>query len=126
MLYIFLLRWDEENPPTDPESAIAAHFAFAKAARQRGAYVLSESLGGASNATMVKIRAGEAVITDGPFAETKEAIGGFYILDCADLDEAIDFAKDIPDAQHLGVEVRPIMAVPEWPYGDSYQRRSMS
>jgi hypothetical protein len=122
MLYMFLLYWDEANPPAAAEDVIGEHFAFAKLARERGAYVCSEALGGASNATTVRVRDGKSVVTDGPFAEAKEAMGGFYILDCKDLDEALEFATQIPDAKYAGVEVRPIMHVPDWPYNDAPPR----
>ncbi len=116
MLYMFLLYWDEENPPAEPAVAIEEHFAFAREARSRGAYVCSEALGGASNATTVRVRDGQTMVTDGPFAETKEAMGGFYLLDCQDLDEALEYAAKMPDAKYAGVEVRPVMDVPGWEY----------
>jgi len=127
MLYMFLLHWNETDPSMTPEEAIAAHFAFAKEARSRGAYVASEAIGGTAVATTVRVRNGNAMITDGPYAEAKEVVGGFYILDCKDLDEALDYAARIPDAESAGVEVRPIMHVPGWDYGvtSDYARQSM-
>jgi hypothetical protein len=67
------------------------------------------------------------MITDGPFAEAKEVMGGFYILDCKDLDEALEYAARIPDAASSGVEVRPVMHVPDWDYGPTadYVRQAM-
>jgi hypothetical protein len=63
-----------------------------------------------ATATTVRVRNGERLLTDGPFAETKEQLGGFYIVDCKDLDEAISWAERIPSLPHYGaVEVRPIM-----------------
>ena len=128
MLYMFLLYWDESAPSETPEKVIGEHMEFAQMARERGAYVLSESLGGASNATTVKVRDGKAIITDGPFAESKEAMGGFYIIDCEDLDEALEYAARIPDAKYLGVEVRPVMNVPNWDYqvGAQHKRHTMA
>lgn len=128
MLYMFLLYWDEKNPPAAPEDVIKEHFAFARQARARDAYVCSEAIGGASVATTLRVREGKAIITDGPFAEAKEVMGGFYILDCKDLDEALEFAAGIPDAKYAGVEVRPVMDVPDWDYGamGSYRRQSMN
>ena len=122
MLYMFLLYWDEANPPAASEDVIGEHFAFAQVARERGAYVSSEALGGASNATTVRVRDGKTLVTDGPFAETKEAMGGFYILDCKDMDEALEYAAQIPDAKYAGVEVRPVMHVPDWPYDETPTR----
>ncbi len=57
----------------------------------------------------MRVRDGEALLTDGPFAETKEQLGGFYLLECADLDEALDLAAKIPEAATGAVEVRPVM-----------------
>ena len=127
MLYMFLLHWNEQDPPVSPEEGIGAHFAFSKEARSRGAYVTSEAIGGAAVATTVRVRDGRAMITDGPFSEAKEVMGGFYILDCKDLDEALEYAARIPDAKWAGVEVRPVMHVPGWDYGATadYVRQSM-
>ena len=123
MLYMFLLHWNEQNPAVTPEEAIRAHFAFADEARARGAYVFSEAIGGTAAATTVRVRDGKTMITDGPFAEAKEVMGGFYILDCRDLDEALEYAAKIPDAASAGVEVRPVMGVPGWDYGPTSHRQ---
>jgi len=66
-----------------------------------------------STATSVQLRDGKSVITDGPFAETKEQLGGYYILDCKDLDEALTWAAQIPSARYGTIEVRPVMDIPE-------------
>jgi len=110
-----------------PEEAIREHFAFAGEARARGAYVFSEALGGTAAATTVRVRDGKTMITDGPFAEAKEVVGGFYILDCKDLDEALECAAKMPDARSAGVEVRPVMHVPDWDYGatSGFARQAM-
>lgn len=126
MLYMFLLHWNEQNPAVTPEEAIRAHFAFADEARARGAYVFSEAIGGTAAATTVRVRDGKTMITDGPFAEAKEVMGGFYILDCRDLDEALEYAAKIPDATSAGVEVRPVMQVPGWDYGPTAGRQRMA
>ena len=127
MLYMFLLHWNEQDPPVAPAEAIGAHFAFAEEARARGAYVSSEAIGGTAVATTVRVRDNKTMITDGPFAETREVMGGFYILECKDLDEALGYAARIPDAKWAGVEVRPVMDVPGWDYGATagYARQSM-
>jgi hypothetical protein len=87
--------------------------------RQTGEYMAlaqrSETRGGAdlgdlSNATTVRVNGGEALTTDGPFAETKEYLGGFYLVECDTIDEAIDFASKIPAARNGGaIEVRPVV-----------------
>ena len=68
-----------------------------------------EGLQSTSTATTVRVRDGERMLTDGPFAETKEQLGGFYLLECNSLDEAIEWASKIPGAQFGSVEVRPVM-----------------
>ena len=127
MLYMFLLHWNENNPAVTQDEAIREHFAFAAEARARGAYVSSEAIGGTAAATTVRVRDGRTIITDGPFAEAKEVMGGYYILDCRDLDEALEYAARIPDAKSAGVEVRPVMHVPNWDYGAiaNYARQAM-
>ncbi len=64
-------------------------------------------------ATTLRVRKGETLTTDGPFAETKEQLGGFYLIDCANLDEAMGWARRIPAAEHGSIEIRPVMELPE-------------
>jgi hypothetical protein len=85
--------------------------AYGEAAQAGGVLVSGAGLQPPSTATTVRLRGGERLLTDGPFAETKEQLGGFYILDCKDLDEAVELAAKIPAAQHGSVEVRPIWEV---------------
>jgi hypothetical protein len=77
---------------------------------EAGVLVGGEALEPISAATTVRVRGGERMITDGPFAETKEQLGGFYLVDCADLDEAIEWAARIPSGEFGSIEVRPIMS----------------
>jgi hypothetical protein len=81
--------------------------------QQKGVLVAGEGLYPTPTATTVRVRDGERNVTDGPFAETKEQLGGFYVLDCKNLDEAIDWASKIPGAQQGSVEVRPVMVFDE-------------
>jgi len=74
-----------------------------------GVMVAGEALHGIEQATSVRVRGGKTETMDGPFAETKEQLGGFYIFDCADLDAAIKYAAMIPSAEHGTIEVRPVM-----------------
>jgi hypothetical protein len=122
MLYMFLL-YDDPTAPPDP-AILDRHFAFEKEVRPRGAYVMSEALQPVETATTVRIREGRTITSDGPFAETKEVLGGFYLLDCRDLDDAIALAAKIPTADHGTVEVRPIFNVPGWPYTVAADRRA--
>src|SRR5690606_30980576 len=82
---------------------------------EQGQYVAAAPLHPVSTATSVRVREGRSVITDGPFAETREQLGGFYIVDAKDLDEAIAIAARIPPAERGTIEIRPIMEIPGLP-----------
>lgn len=127
MLYMFLLYWNETDPPVTQEKAIREHFAFADEARARGAYVASEAIGGSAVATTVRLNDGKTMITDGPYAEAREVMGGYYLLDCKDLDEALEYAAKVSEVTASPTEVRPVMHVPGWNYGPTggYVRQSM-
>ncbi len=77
--------------------------------KRNGVMLAGEGLQGTSTATTVRVRDGKTVTMDGPFAETKETLGGFYLFDCANLDEAIKYAAMIPSAAYGSVEIRPVM-----------------
>jgi hypothetical protein len=113
MRYIMLIYGGESAEATleQRESIMAEYFAFNAEARERGVYRAGDALQSTTTATTVRVRDGGVSTTDGPFAETKEQLGGFYILDCKDLDEALEFAAKIPGAQFGSVEVRPIMEI---------------
>ena len=85
------------------------YFAFTERMRESGKLVAGDALMPTESATTVRIREGKMVTTDGPFAETKEQLGGYYLLECVDLDEAIELGSQIPSAQWGSIEVRPIM-----------------
>ncbi len=78
-----------------------------------GVLVDSGPLQPPSAATTLRVRGGQPLVTDGPFAELKEQIGGYYVLDCADLDEALRRVATIPAARHGAIEVRPLMVMPD-------------
>ena len=84
-------------------------FAYTKELQDRGLMQGGEALQPIATATTVRVRNGDTVTTDGPFAETKEQLGGFYLLNCKDLDEAIEMAAKMPAAPFGSIEVRPIM-----------------
>jgi hypothetical protein len=100
--------WNDVTPEQMSE-VMNAYFVFSEAAEKAGVLLGGEGLERSSAATTVRIRDGERVLSDGPFAETKEQLGGFYLLDCANLDEAIEWAAKIPGAATGSVEVRPVM-----------------
>lgn len=128
MLYMLMLHWNPEASTMDGEQAIAAHLALAEEARGRNAYVYSEALAGTDVATTVRRGNGKPLRTDGPFAESKEMLAGFYVLDCPSAEEATEYAAKLVDSTDLAaVEVRPVVAVPGWPYevAADRQRRPM-
>ena len=90
------------------QTAPRKYLAFGEEMGRRGVLQGGERLRPTTDATTVRVRDGEVVTSDGPFAETKEQIGGFYLVDCKDLDEAIEVASKIPGAQVGTIEVRPI------------------
>jgi len=100
----------EPMPGTDGwDDYIAAYRAMGEEAAKRGVMLGGNALQDTTTATTVRVRGGKVETTDGPFAETREVLGGYYLLDCRDLDEAIEFAAKIPGARYGSVEVRPIM-----------------
>ncbi len=113
MRYLLTIYGDESgwNDVTPEQSGeiMAAYGAFGEAAQQAGVLLGGEGLQPTSTATTVRVRDGETLTTDGPFAETREQLGGYYLLDCKDLDDAIGWAARIPGAHAGSVEVRPVM-----------------
>ena len=109
MRFLFLIHGDEEADaamtPEERRAIVGQHIAYSSMLRERGAYVLGEALAGTDTAAVV--RPG-GLVTDGPFAETKEAVGGFYVVECASRDEAIELAGRVPDSPGAAVEVLPI------------------
>jgi hypothetical protein len=114
MRYLLLIHGDREAEaalsPDERRAVVGEHIAYAAMLRERGAHVHGEALGDPAAAAVV--RPGEKpVVTDGPFAETKESIGGFYVVDCASRDEAIELAGRVPQSPGVAVEVLPIVDV---------------
>ncbi|HWI74738.1 MAG TPA: YciI family protein [Baekduia sp.] len=98
--------------PTDAEPDPAMHGAWMQYTadlQAAGAMVAGDGLQGLDTATTVRVRDGETLVTDGPFAETKEMLGGYYLVDVADLDAALGWAAKIPSVGFGSVEVRPVM-----------------
>ena len=111
MRYLALIYSDEAVEMTEKvaNEMMPAYEAFGKAATEAGVIRGGDALLPTTAATTVRVRSGKTATTDGPFAETKEQLGGYYELDCKDLDEAIKWAAKIPGAATGCVEVRPIM-----------------
>jgi len=112
MRYMLLICNDEKViealSPAEHSAALAEYAAFGEEMDRRGVLQGGERLRRTTDATTVQVRDGEVLVADGPFAETKEQIGGYYLVDCRDLDEAIEVAAKIPGARHGTIEVRPI------------------
>jgi len=102
-----LLIYEDPNAEYDPK-VLDEYWAFTDEIAQSGELISGEPLQGIDTATAVRVRAGETTTTDGPFAETKEWLGGYYLVDCKDLDRAIELAAKIPSARSGTVEVRPL------------------
>jgi hypothetical protein len=113
--YAALIYSVEPDEPTDPAEAgrlMEEYNVFGEAVSAAGVMAGGEALETSNTATTVHIeggKGGKVVHTDGPFAETKEVLGGFYLLDCADLDEALGWAAQIPGAWYGRIEVRPVV-----------------
>ena len=103
----------EAASPEDAQATSKAYMELTQEMQDAGVLVAGEGLHPTPTATTVRVRDGERAVTDGPFAETKEALGGFYVLDCKDLDEAIDWAAKIPGSQTGSVEIRPVLVFDE-------------
>ena len=115
MRYLLLIYTQETDETPPPEVAQASHEAYGQFTgeiKRRGLFQAGEALTPTSTATTVRVVDGETVATDGPFAETKEALGGFYLIEARDLDEAIEVAAKIPAAEFGSIEVRPIWELP--------------
>ncbi len=97
-------RSDEENG-----QIFQAYMSFTEEVRENGKLVAGDALMPTDTATTVRVRDGEMLVTDGPFAETKEQLGGYYLLECDNLDDAIAMAAKIPSAKYGSIEIRPIM-----------------
>ncbi|MCI2422645.1 YciI family protein [Saccharopolyspora sp. K220] len=114
MQYMLLIYGCQRPEPDDPgfAEALARVNAFADECRRRGVFVSGHPLQAEHTATTVSVRDGRTLITDGPYAETHEHLGGAYVLDCRNLDEALELAAMCPMAEQGGIEVRPIAGVP--------------
>ncbi len=116
MMLIYTRETESGLAPEDAEKLKAAHWAAMQEATQKGVLQGAEPLAPTRTATTVRMEDGQALITDGPFAETKEQLAGYYILECENLDEAIDWASKIPTCCKGGegcIEIRPLPGLPK-------------
>ena len=116
MRYMLLIYGDPSlaasMTPEEGEKMMADYYTFTQSIVESGEMLSGEPLQGVETATTVRVRGGRTASTDGPFAETKEVLGGYYLVDCKDLDRAIELAARIPGAHGGSVEVRPVMELP--------------
>ena len=114
MQYLLLIYRSEAEmakiPPTELTAMYAEYGKFTQEITNSGNYVGGNPLKPTTTATTVRVRDGKRVVTDGPFAETKEQLGGYYLIEANDLDQAISIAARIPGARVGSIEVRPIMS----------------
>jgi hypothetical protein len=114
MRYMLLICSDEKVeatvPPAEMSAIVQGHMRFAEELRTSGKMVVGERLRPDAEASRIRVKAGQPQVTDGPFAETKEALGGFYLIECASKQEAVEWAKKIPLRADSFIDVRPV-----WP-----------
>jgi hypothetical protein len=112
MQYLLLIYSNESEyekaSPSEKETLLTHYAEFTKSIVQSGHFKAADRLRPVSTATSVRVRDGKPMITDGPFAETREQLGGYYLVDAKDLDEAIEIASRIPSSRYGTIEVRPI------------------
>ncbi len=113
MKYLCLIYDDEKKigalPKSEMDAFMGEYFTFTEGIRKSGHYLAGEALQPVETATTIRARNGKMSTTDGPFAETKEQLGGFYLIDAKDLNDAIQVASRIPSARYGSIEIRPVM-----------------
>jgi hypothetical protein len=109
MLLIYGEPAEREPTPEEWAAAMPAWVAYGEELRKRGAYIDAAPLAPPASATTVRVRDGNRVVTDGPFAETKEVLGGYYIIEAPTLDGALEAAAMCPGAKNGSVEIRPLV-----------------
>ena len=107
MKYILLIRIDETEP--GPEVLMPAYDALTAELKRRGSLVRADRISGPSCASTVRVRDGKPIVTDGPYAETKEWLCGVYVVDCKDRADAIAIAAKIPSSPYGAIEVLPVI-----------------
>jgi hypothetical protein len=116
MKYMLLVYGDEQaSDETEKEQCRQESTQLVHQIRSSGQYVAAAPLHSVSTATSVRVREGKRLVTDGPFAETREQLGGYFLIDAGDLNEAIDIAGRIPGARLGTIEIRPVMEIPGLP-----------
>jgi hypothetical protein len=120
MQYMFLMYLDENSLTEEQRGQCYAESgAYARELHAQGRRVVAQPLHPTTTATSVRIREGKRIVTDGPFAETREQLGGFFLIDAENLDEAIEIAGNIPAGRWGTVEIRPVLEVPGLPQNEN-------
>jgi len=112
MRYVLLIYSEESTGAPDPtlmDQIMGDYWAYEQAVNEARVKQAGEALQPSATATTVRLKDGERVVTDGPFAETREVLGGFYLIDVPDLDAALDWAARCPGAKYGSIEVRPVV-----------------
>ena len=104
---------DARPSPEEAQAEMPKWIEYTNALQKSGALVAGDALESVETATTVRVRDGETLISDGPFAETKEALGGYYLIDVPDLDAALEWAAKVPNVGYGSIEVRPVMVFDE-------------
>src|ERR1700678_453552 len=117
MLLIYSPSDVELSPEARPDE-LPLWNAFTQSLRDAGQWLAGDALYGVDAATTVRVRNGETIVTDGPFAETKEYLAGYYVLDCRDLDTALAHAARVPNVGYGSIEVRPVVDMSAYPAVD--------
>ena len=116
MKYLLLIYFDEQVlSETERQACYVESAQLAQQIKSSGQYLAASPLHPTSTATSIRVRDGKRLVTDGPFAETREQLGGYYLIDAKTLDEAIGIAARIPVARLGTVEIRPVMEIPGLP-----------
>jgi hypothetical protein len=116
MKYMLLIYGDEEAwPYPDRAECFEESMQLAHQLKAKGQYLAADPLQPVSTATSVQVRGGKVLVTDGPFAETREQLGGYFLVEAKDLDEAIEIAGKIPGGRRGTVEIRPLLEIPGMP-----------
>ena len=116
MKYMLLIYFDEKDlGEAEREACYVESAGLAQELNSNGRYLAANPLHPVSTATSVRMREGKRLVTDGPFAETREQLGGYFLIDAADLDEAISVASRIPMVNKGTVEIRPVVEIPGLP-----------
>jgi len=122
MKFLLLLYGDESQwfdaSPEDMQQSTSAYEALGRELVEAGVLVSGEGLEATATAKTLRVRDGEGIATDGPFAETREQLGGFYVLECKDMDEALGWAAKMPAVTEGSVEVRPVMDYEAYGYDE--------